>query len=95
MNLLCTLDVYVDLSLNIEDKVMGGFVASKMKCSANIIASLFEAKFFNLCSNFVKKYAILSLICPSVRTPSNKQAPMAPRLLVEKHLTDRRLDDGQ
>ncbi len=74
---------------------MRGFVASKIKCSADIITFLFDAKFFNLCSNFVKKYAILSLICPSVRTFSNKQAPIVPRLLVEKHLTDRRLVDGQ
>ena len=74
---------------------MRGFVVSKMKCSANIIAFLFEAKFFNLFSNLVKKCAILSLICQSVRTPNNKQAPMAPHVLVKKHLTDRRLVDGQ
>jgi hypothetical protein len=50
MSTLCTLDVYVDLSLNNEDKLMRGFIVSKMKCSANIIDSL-EAKFFNLFSN--------------------------------------------
>jgi hypothetical protein len=51
MSTLCTLDFYIYISLNNEDKLMRGFVVSKMKCSANIIASLFKAKFFNLFSN--------------------------------------------